>query len=57
MCESKHNQEVCAIETYNFRITDRGDGSLWIERTDGEGMQVTKEDFDRLIEKFYRDNF
>jgi hypothetical protein len=45
------------IETPNFTITDCGDGSFWIQRPDGEGMQVSKEKFDQMIEQFYNANF
>jgi hypothetical protein len=45
------------IETNSFTITDRGDGSFWIERPDGEGMQVSKDVFEKLIAEFYKENF
>ena len=45
------------IELYNYTITDRNDGTLWIAMPDGEGMQVQKEAFEKIVADFYKVNF
>tara|TARA_R110000868_G_scaffold390043_1_gene659521 strand:- start:376 stop:516 length:141 start_codon:yes stop_codon:yes gene_type:complete len=45
------------IELEKYTITDRNDGALWIEMLNGEGMQVSKEAFERIVAEFYKDIF
>lgn len=36
-----------------YTITHIVDGSYWISRDGGEGMQTTDEKFEKLIDEFY----
>jgi hypothetical protein len=41
-----------------YRITPFGkDGDFWIEHESGEGMQVFKINFERLIDELYKTEF
>jgi len=51
---------TAAQELYvgEYRITLFGDnGDFWIEHESGEGMQVFKVNFERLIDEFYKAEF
>lgn len=40
-----------------YRITQFGEDDFWIEHESGEGMQVFKVNFERLIDEFYKAEF
>ena len=46
-----------SIEVGEYTIRELSDGSIWIKREDGEGMQVSLEIFEELIADFYKENF
>lgn len=34
-----------------------GDGSLWLRKPDGEGMEVWKNNIEKLLNDYYTENF
>lgn len=40
-----------------FIIKYFDDNTIWIQHKDGEGMGVPKQDFEKMIEKYFYDNF
>jgi hypothetical protein len=48
--------ETGYIQIGAFYIARRNDGTYWIERESGEGMQ-TGEAFEKAIAQFYKENF
>lgn len=54
------NSETSTQQLYvgDYRITHFGeDGDFWIGHKSGEGMQVFRVAFERLIDNFYKDEF
>jgi hypothetical protein len=47
--------EGLSVGDYWISRTDLGD--YWIGKSNGEGMQVFREDFERMIDSMYRQGF
>ncbi len=45
------------IRIGDYIINYYDEDSLWLEHRSGEGMQVWHNDFNELIDKFYKENF
>jgi hypothetical protein len=46
------------IKIGQYRITTHlGPGRLWIQREDGEGMEVSEKDFEKIIDRFWDEKF
>lgn len=59
-CGNSMDDGTAAHELYvgDYRITPFGEeGDFWIGHKGGEGMQVFKVNFERLIDEFYKNEF
>lgn len=45
------------IEIGPYMISEYPTGGFWIERGDGEGMQVSESSLVKLLDKFFKENF
>lgn len=45
------------ISVGEYTITHDSDGDYWIEHKSGEGMQVFKVNFEKLISDYYKSEF
>ena len=49
------NTELLIVGKYEISQLDNGD--YWIRTEGGEGMQVSKRNFEKLIDEFYKKEF
>jgi len=40
-----------------YEITEYSQDSLWIQHESGEGMEVGKREFEKLIDEYYQETF
>ena len=52
-------QVLCemSINFESIRLTLGGNGTLWLEQPDGEGMEVNKAHFEEWLQAYFRDNY
>lgn len=41
----------------DFTISHYANGTFWIQRSDGEAMQVTQEKLEKMLSDWYEENF
>lgn len=55
--EFRAAREMVFIHVGQFRIGECGDGKVWIQKDDGEGMETAEAKFEQVVEKFFEKEF
>jgi hypothetical protein len=50
-------EEIPRITIGTFTICKQTSGSLWIEQDDGEGSEFSESMLEKVLRKFYDDNY